>query len=50
MHLAIEAGAMIRSCDGGRTFKDRLPDSPVDPKFQDRVLADTRAFLAAHSK
>jgi hypothetical protein len=27
MHLAIEAGAMIRSHDSGRTFKDRLPDS-----------------------
>ena len=30
MHLAIEAGAMIRSRDSGRTFEDRLPDSPVD--------------------
>jgi hypothetical protein len=30
MHLAIEAGAMIRSHDNGETFKDRLPDSPVD--------------------
>jgi hypothetical protein len=28
MHLAIEAGAMIRSHNSGRTFKDRLPDSP----------------------
>jgi hypothetical protein len=30
MHLAIEAGAMIRSRNSGRTFKDRLPDNPVD--------------------
>jgi len=30
IHLAIEAGAMIRSRDGGGTFEDRLPDSPVD--------------------
>ena len=30
MHLAIEAGAMIRSRDSGRTFKDRIPDNPVD--------------------
>jgi hypothetical protein len=29
MHLAIEAGAMIRSHDNGKTFKDRLPDSPL---------------------
>jgi hypothetical protein len=30
VHLAIEAGAMIRSRDGGRSFEDRLPNSPVD--------------------
>jgi hypothetical protein len=30
MHLAIEAGALLRSHDSGRTFEDRLPDSPVD--------------------
>lgn len=30
IHLAIEAGAMIRSRDSGRTFEGRLPDSPVD--------------------
>jgi hypothetical protein len=30
MHYFSDAGAMIRSCDSGRTFKDRLPDSPVD--------------------
>jgi hypothetical protein len=30
VHLAIEAGAMIRSCDSGRGFQDRVPDSPVD--------------------
>src|ERR1700728_623383 len=27
MHLAIEAGAMIRSRDGGRSFRDRLPNT-----------------------
>jgi hypothetical protein len=30
IHLAIEAGAMICSRDGGMTFRDRLPDSPLD--------------------
>jgi hypothetical protein len=30
LHVAIEAGAMLRSHDGGRTFEDRLPDSPID--------------------
>lgn len=30
VHVAIEAGAMVRSRDGGRTFEDRLPTSPVD--------------------
>jgi len=30
LHVAIEAGAMLRSRDGGRTFEDRLPDSPID--------------------
>jgi hypothetical protein len=30
IHLAIEAGAMIRSHDNGKTFEDRLPDSPLD--------------------
>ena len=30
MHLAIEAGAMIRSRDNSRTLKERLSSSPVD--------------------
>jgi hypothetical protein len=30
LHLAIEAGAMIRSHDNGRTFEDRIPGSPLD--------------------
>jgi hypothetical protein len=30
LHVAIEAGAMLRSRDGGWTFEDRLPDSPID--------------------
>ncbi len=32
MYLAIEAGAMIRSTDSGRTFIDRSLDSPVDTR------------------
>ncbi|WP_263262048.1 sialidase family protein [Pseudomonas sp. RIT-PI-S] len=46
LHVAIEAGAMLRSCDGGRTFHDRLPDSPIDahvllthPKAPGRLYA-----------
>jgi hypothetical protein len=47
MHLAIEAGAMIRSRDGGRTFKDRLPDSPVDTHvLLTHPLAPRRLFAA----
>ena len=30
MHVAIEFGAMLRSRDGGKTFADRRPDSPLD--------------------
>ena len=30
LHISIEAGAMLLSRDDGRTFADRLPDSPVD--------------------
>lgn len=30
IHVAIEAGAMLRSRDGGRTFEDRLLGSPLD--------------------
>jgi hypothetical protein len=47
MHLAIEAGAMIRSRDNGRTFKDRLPDSPVDTHvLLTHPLAPRRLYAA----
>jgi len=47
MHLAIEAGAMIRSHDNGRTFKDRLPDSPVDTHvLLTHPLAPRRLYAA----
>ena len=47
MHLAIEAGAMIRSRDNGRTFKDRLPDSPVDTHvLLTHPLAPQRLYAA----
>ena len=47
IHLAIEAGAMIRSRDSGRTFKDRLPDSPVDTHvLLPHPLAPQRLYAA----
>ena len=47
MHLAIEAGAMIRSRDSGRTFMDRLPDSPVDTHaLHTHPLAPRRLYAA----
>lgn len=30
LYVAIEAGATLRSRDGGRTFEDRRPESPLD--------------------
>jgi len=30
LHVAIEAGVMLRSRDGSWTFEDHLPDSPID--------------------
>lgn len=30
IHVAIEAGALVRSRDGGRTWQDRMPDGPID--------------------
>lgn len=30
LHVSIEFGAVLHSCDGGKTFEDRLPDSPLD--------------------
>jgi hypothetical protein len=47
MHLAIEAGAMIRSCDSGRTFNDRLPESPLDTHvLLTHPLAPRRLYAA----
>ena len=47
IHLAIEAGAMIRSCDSGKTFKERLPDSPVDTHvLLTHPLAPRRLYAA----
>jgi photosystem II stability/assembly factor-like uncharacterized protein len=30
LYVAIEAGALVRSVDGGRTWEDRRPDGPFD--------------------
>jgi hypothetical protein len=30
LHVAIEAGALLRAEDGGETWRDRLPGSPRD--------------------
>jgi hypothetical protein len=30
LYVAIEAGALVRSADGGRTWEDRRPDGPFD--------------------
>jgi photosystem II stability/assembly factor-like uncharacterized protein len=30
LYVAIEAGALVRSVDGGRTWEDRQPDGPFD--------------------
>jgi photosystem II stability/assembly factor-like uncharacterized protein len=30
LYVCIEAGALVRSGDGGRTWTDRVPDGPVD--------------------
>lgn len=47
MHLAIEAGAMIRSHDHGTTFEDRLPDSPIDTHvLLTHPLAPQRIYAA----
>ncbi|MEG9435111.1 exo-alpha-sialidase [Edaphobacter sp. HDX4] len=47
MHLAIEAGAMIRSHDNGNTFKDRLPNSPIDTHvLLTHPLAPRRLYAA----
>jgi hypothetical protein len=47
IHLAIEAGAMIRSRDSGKTFEDRLPDSPIDTHvLLTHPLAPRRLYAA----
>jgi hypothetical protein len=47
IHLAIEAGAMIRSRDGGKTFADRLPDSPLDTHVLATHPLEPEALYAA---
>lgn len=47
VHVAIEAGAMIRSCDSGRGFQDRVPDSPVDTHVLLTHLLAPRYLYAA---
>jgi photosystem II stability/assembly factor-like uncharacterized protein len=47
IHLAIEAGAMIRTRDGGKNFEDRLPDSPIDTHvLLTHPLAPQRLYAA----
>lgn len=46
LFVAIEAGALVRSDDGGRTWRDRTPDGPIDthtlaihPRVRDRLYS-----------
>jgi len=46
LFVAIEAGALVRSEDGGRTWRDRTPDGPIDthtlvvhPRVRDRLYS-----------
>jgi len=43
LHVAIEAGALLRSEDGGETWRDRVPGGPKDT----HTLAHTGARRAA---
>lgn len=48
LYVAIEAGALIRSTDGGRTWVDRVPDGPFDSHtLATHTLAPGRVYSAA---
>jgi photosystem II stability/assembly factor-like uncharacterized protein len=48
MYVAIEAGALIRSMDGGRTWEDRKEDGPRDAHcIETHPLAKDRVYAAA---
>lgn len=45
LFVCIEAGALLRSSDGGETWEDRRPDGPIDTHTL--VAADGRLYSAA---
>src|SRR5260370_17154757 len=48
IYAAIEAGALIRSSDGGETWEDRKPDGPFDTHtLAMHTLAPNRLYSAA---
>ena len=48
MFVAIEAGALVSSRDGGRTWQDRKPDGPLDTHtLRMHRLAPNRLYSAA---
>jgi photosystem II stability/assembly factor-like uncharacterized protein len=48
IYAAIEAGALIRSFDGGETWEDRKPDGPFDTHtLAMQILAPNRLYSAA---
>lgn len=44
LFLAIEAGALLKSSDGGETWRDRVPDGPIDTHVA-RIHPDQPARL-----
>lgn len=48
LYVSIEAGALIRSADGGRTWEDRKEDGPRDAhRIETHSLARDRVYAAA---
>lgn len=48
LFVAVEAGALVRSSDGGRTWEDRKPDGPFDSHtLAMHPLAPDRVYSAA---
>jgi photosystem II stability/assembly factor-like uncharacterized protein len=48
IHVAIEAGALVRSRDGGRSWEDRVPGSPIDSHaIATHAAAPERLWAAA---